>query len=797
MSANSDGKRRKRLNMTKAQLIEELECLESNQAKQADLLQALSNSNRRLRDFTEASSDWYWEMGADLRFTSVSEQYEYISGISPGAVVGLTREELSRGDVNDEYWMRHFADLKAHRPFRNFRYVYTAEDGNVFHYSTSGVPVFDERDCFLGYRGTGSNVTTEVEAEREAIRARDQLQEAVEAVPDGFVLYDNEDRLVLCNQKYREIYAGHSDLFVLGNLFEDMLREGVSRGDFPEAIGREEEWIRSRVHKHQNPTGGAIEQKLSNGTVMRIAERRTRDGGIVGTRTDITGIKAVENALTESEERFRDIAESSSDWFWEMGPTFKFTYVTESFHDIVGIDPKILIGKSRQGLEVKGQDPEKWEKHLDDQASHRAYRNFEYEIQLPDGTSRHISVSGKPVFGVGGEFKGYRGTGTNVTMQVLAERRAAQAQQRLQDAIEAIDDGFVLYGSDDRLLISNSKYEEYYKESADLIVPGAKFEHIISEGAKRGQYIDAIGRVEEWVAERMQRYRKAGEVYEQELDDGRWLQVSERRMRDGCTVGLRVDITELMETQKQLRASKEEAELANRTKSEFLANMSHELRTPLNAIIGFSDSIRHEIHGPVGNEKYLGYIDDIYSSGNHLLDLINDILDVSAIEAGKLELHEENLDVGNVIATTMQLIIGRADAGNVRLVGNTDDDLPMLRADKRRMMQILLNLLSNAVKFTLPGGRAVLTASLDGGGGHTFTVTDTGVGMDKKEMAKAMSEFGQVDRSLSRKQEGTGLGLPLTQGLTELHGGTFDIESEKGKGTTVRVRLPPARTVVS
>ena len=509
-----------------------------------------------------------------------------------------------------------------------------------------------------------------VTAEHEANRVKEQLQEAIEAIPDGFVLYDAEDRLVLCNQKYREIYAGHSELFVIGNKFEDMLRAGVARGDFSEAIGHEEEWILSRVHKHQNPTGEVIEQKLSNGSVLLIAERRTKEGGIVGTRTDITEIKE-------------------------------------------------------------------------------------------------------------------------------AEQRAADAQQRLQDAIEAIDDGFVLFDVDERLIISNRKYREYYKDSADLIVPGADFEEILRESAKRGQYTEGVGRVEEWVAERLERFRKTDKVIEQELDDGRWLRISERRMPDGSTVGLRVDITELMETQKQLQKSKENAELANRAKSEFLANMRHELRTPLNAIIGFSDSIRHEIYGPLSNEKYRGYIEDIHSSGNHLLELISDILDVSAIEAGKLKLHEENLNVGNVIKKAVQLVNGRADAGDVRLTGNADDDLPMLCADKRRLMQILLNLLSNAVKFTLRGGEVTLTASLDDTNAQVLTVTDTGVGMDKKEMAKAMSEFGQVDRSLARKQEGTGLGLPLTKGLVELHGGELIIDSRKGRGTTVTVRFPQERTVVS
>ncbi len=244
----------------------------------------------------------------------------------------------------------------------------------------------------------------------------------------------------------------------------------------------------------------------------------------------------------------------------------------------------------------------------------------------------------------------------------------------------------------------------------------------------------------------------------------------------------------------ELAKSNEEATLANRAKSEILANTSHELRTPLNAIIGFSDIMKSEIFGSL-NDKYLEYLDDISVSGKHLLEIINDILDVSAIEVGKMKLDERNVDLIKITGDSIRIVKNRANYGGVHLNTDIDENLPMLYADERRVKQILINLLSNAVKFTLARGIVILSISCNGENGHVFKVTDTGIGMDEEELAKAMTEFGQVGSCFTREYEGTGLGLPLTKGLVELHGGTLDIVSDKDHGTTVTVRFPPERVV--
>ena len=378
-----------------------------------------------------------------------------------------------------------------------------------------------------------------------------------------------------------------------------------------------------------------------------------------------------------------------------------------------------------------------------------------------------------------------------------AEEALHESEERLEVAIDSLSDGFSFYDADGNLVLCNQKQRDFFPHLADLYRPGVGREEIIRHHAAVIHEKDPAFDVEGYLDKRLKLIATPRTDIEYRLTDGRWVAMRERAVAGGGLVSIRTDITERKRAEETLRQAKETAEFANRSKTEFLANMSHELRTPLNSIIGFSDLLKDGVFGPIGNPKYKGYAGDINESGIHLLEVIGDILDVSRIEIGELDLAEDKVDIGETVETCMTMVRERSHKAKVSLTSKMPDGLPRLHADQRRVKQILLNLLTNAIKFTPAEGSVVLEAGLDEGGAIVLEIRDTGIGIAPEEIPKVLEPFAQVGDVMTRGHEGTGLGLSLAKSLAEMHGGTLSIDSRLGKGTRVSVSFPGHRTVAS
>ena len=416
--------------------------------------------------------------------------------------------------------------------------------------------------------------------------------------------------------------------------------------------------------------------------------------------------------------------------------------------------------------------------------------NYEQIWIDPHGLTHYLIVNKVPLF----DESGTPSHVVTVGLDVTERRRMEESALRLAAAMEVIAELFVISDADDRIVLTNKKFRNINQSARASADVGITFEDHVRRIVANGLVRDAIGREEEWIAERMERHRNPRGPFEVNRQEGRTLLVQEYRLMDGGTATMGTDVTSLKKAEDGLRATKEEPELANRAKSEFLANMSHELRTPLNSILGFTDILINRRFGR-DDPRYDAYLKDVNDAGRDLLNLINDIIDVSRIERGQMSLTERNVDVPRLMTACYRLVLGRAHEGQIHLNLHLPDDFPSLHADERRVKQALLNILSNAVKFTPAGGAVDFSAALDEAGGIIFSVKDTGVGIRAEDIPKVMSIFGQADGSLNRRYEGSGLGLPLTRDLMELHGGRLNLDSRPGAGTTVSLLFPATRSV--
>jgi signal transduction histidine kinase/CheY-like chemotaxis protein len=378
----------------------------------------------------------------------------------------------------------------------------------------------------------------------------------------------------------------------------------------------------------------------------------------------------------------------------------------------------------------------------------------------------------------------------------IIDRRAME--QTLTEAIEAISEGFSLYDADDRLVVCNTHYQELFPSHRDSMVVGAPFAQIVGSAVDRGLIEDAKGDGAAWLAQRIAQHRQPGEPHIQHRSDGRWVRVSERTTANGGVVATYADITELKRREAELAGLVNELEIArdaaneaSRTKSSFLANMSHELRTPLNAIIGVTEMLREDAVDFKRDDEFEP-LDRVMRAARHLLALINDILDLSKIEAGKMDLHLEEFGVAPLVEDVLKTIETLAAKNNNQLVVECTPQVGSMHADQTRVRQALLNLVSNANKFTERGSVTVRAQRQHEFGRDwiTIDVSDTGIGMTPEQMGKLFQEFTQADSSTTRKYGGTGLGLAISRRFCQMMGGNITVQSEFGRGSTFTIRLP-------
>jgi PAS domain S-box-containing protein len=510
-------------------------------------------------------------------------------------------------------------------------------------------------------------LTAEREHAEAAVRQMQaRLTDAIESISQGFALFDPEDRLVVCNSRYRDIlYPDIRASVGPGMSFEEITRRAAAGGRIANANGRVEDWVAERLEQHRNPGAPAL-QRRTDGRWIQVSERRTHDGGIVAVYSDITDLKRAEEALHKSVERYDLAMRGSNEGLWDWDAQKDLLHISPRFKELAGLTTEAITIRPDDWM--ANLHPDDVERYRRDIRSHlRGETEFlwsEYRIRSPDGTERWVLARG------------------------IAVRNPA------------------------------------------------------------------------------------GEV---------------SRM-----VGSLGDITARKQAELALQQAMEQAEEANRTKSKFLANMSHELRTPLNAVIGITEMLKEDAED-LGQDDLLEPLDRIHRAGNHLLHLINEILDLSKIEAGRLELHLEEVDIGGLIqdvATTAEALAAR---NRNRLEVRCPADIGTMHTEPMRVRQIVLNLLSNACKFT-EDGAVTLTVGRKREGGEwlTFAVADTGIGMTAEQMAKVFEEFSQADSSTTRRYGGTGLGLAISRRLCHLLGGDITVDSTPGVGSTFTVRLPAA-----
>ena len=500
-------------------------------------------------------------------------------------------------------------------------------------------------------------------------------------------------------------------------------------------------------------------------------------------------------------------------WDWDIARGHIFW--SKSMYDMLGLEPRDELLSYGEVCDRLHPDDQRMDAMVDRMLrSGQKQVDQEFRMRHRNGNWVWLRARAELAQSEGEETPHFVGIAIDITEQKVAAKLNQEAELRLRDAIENISEAFVLWDSDNQLVMCNSIYQHFHNLPASVCLPGTPYE-VVTKASK-----------EPLIRERIPKNPndpQSGNTFEAQLDDGRWLHISERRTKDGGFVSVGTDVTPIKEHEEQLLRSEKElmdtvrdlektrmeqeiqkqrlaeladsyqeqkarAEAANRSKSEFLANMSHELRTPLNAVIGFSEVMVSELLGPIGTRKYVEYAKDIHGSGQYLLEVISDILDMSKIEAGRVQIEARPAEFGTIIDHALRIVEPRAKENKISIIRKVEPGISLL-ADERALKQVLINILTNAIKFTPELGKVTIKAKrMDDE--LKIAIIDTGIGIPERYIEKLGRPFEQVENQFTKSRSGSGLGLAISSSLIELHGGRLKISSVEGSGTTVVIRIP-------
>jgi len=630
------------------------------------------------------------------------------------------------------------------------------------------------------------------------------MWQALEDLPHGVLLFDSRDALVQCNAAARRLLSYLGDLLTPGTTFAAMI-EAVAVHRQPSLPGGDvDHWVAQQVSAHSQPVWIA-EMRVAEGEWLRIHDRALPGGGRVISLQDVSARKRADTIAAHRDRWLTSILNTVLDGIIVVDSRGVVRSFNPAAERLFGYPSTEIIGQS---VTLLLPDPQEGGRRLDWDACVRA---------MPGG------AFGPGKHGVGQEFLGRRKDGSSVPMELSisefqdgdqrlfvgvardasarkqAERALRDSEQRLALAMEGTNEGIVDWDPTTDHLVTGTRLRRVMGVAQSEVTTMADWMALIHP-EDREAYRAALDAALDGPHLRFQHEARLARPA---ADGGaQWIRHRAIAVRgsSGHTVrfvGSVGDITQSRRTAEGLRAARNAAELANRAKSEFLANMSHELRTPLNAIIGFSELMMAETFGPMGAPQYGEYLRDVRNSGRHLLRVIDDILDVSSIDAGTMTLDQAPVAVYELMTSAVRLITQRAETAGVTLRVKICDRAArtFVAGDGRRLKQVLLNLLSNAVKFTPRGGFVTLSCECppsahDSSQGLRIEVSDTGIGMDPVMIPKLLKPFYRLEGALERRYDGVGLGLSLSRSFVELHGGTLAIDSALGQGTRVTVTLP-------